>query len=580
MNSSFNNETLAEKLSKLNNSQQSIESLSSWCITHRKKAKQIVETWEKFFNSSSDEKKVSSLYLANDILQNSRRKGSEFVNEFWKVLPGALKNVHDSGGDHGKKVVLRLVGIWDERKVFGSRGRGLKDDIFGQEPPHSLDNNENSSNPIKLVRKDAQTIRFKLPVGGMPAKIVTAYQYVLDEHLNEDAVLNKCKTAFHLVGKMEKEFDDACSHGNLHGLPSLKELQEQEATLKQCVDQLGGIEATRAALVVQLKEALEDQVHFGYMLCNESKLELICSQIQVAQTESEHASNLRQRLMSATSTTNNSIPSPNLSNPTITTTLPVETTHFTELNPPLQTSNVPPFQPPQPVTSFTNSSTSAEEQQKKAAAAAMAEKLAASTSSAQMLTSVLSSLISEGAASKNGSLSAGTITSSPPMFPAEKRPKLEKPVPSADLGNTYFAHLQQQIGSMPLPLPQISVSGMQAPPHTNQAAPPFPPPPPPPLPPVPPPHMQQFVQTSGGMVGVGPYGFTGNPLPPPPPLPPSVSMGLARPSAPTPQQPPLPPMPPPQQQQQQQQQTSAGFYQPPGIGFYGQTQAAPPVPRQ
>ncbi|KAJ6794853.1 regulation of nuclear pre-mRNA domain-containing protein 1B-like [Iris pallida] len=572
MSSSFNSETLAEKLSKLNNSQQSIESLSSWCISHRKKAKQIIETWEKLFNSSSDERKVSFLYLANDILQNSRRKGSEFVNEFWKVLPGALKCVHDSGGDQGKKVVLRLVGIWDERKVFGSRGRGLKDDILGQEPPHLLDNNEKSSNPIKVVRKDAQTIRFKLPVGGMPEKIVTAYQYLLEEHFNEDSALNKCKAAFHLVRKMEKEFDDACSHGTLQGLPLLEELQEQEATLKQCVDQFGSIEATRAALVAQLKEALEEQ---------ESKLELIRTQIQVAQTETEHASNLRRRLISATANTNNSNPSPNLANPTIINTLPVETTHLTETNPPLQTSNGPQFQPPPPVTSFMNS-TSAEEQQKKAAAAAMAEKLAASTSSAQMLSSVLSSLISEGAASKNGSLSTGTMTSSPPMFPAEKRPKLEKPMPLADHGNTYFGHLQQQMGSMPPhSLPQISVSSMQTPPHTNQMAPPFPPPPPP-LPPVPPPQMQQFVQTNGGMVGVGPYGFAGNPLPPPPPLPPSVSMGLARPSAPTPQQPPLPPMPPPQQQQQQQQQqqTSAGFYQPPGIGFYGQPQATPTVPRQ
>ncbi|KAJ6844206.1 regulation of nuclear pre-mRNA domain-containing protein 1B-like [Iris pallida] len=554
MNSAFNSETLAEKLSKLNNSQQSIESLSSWCITHRKKAKQIVETWEKLFNSYSEEKKVSFLYLSNDILQNSRRKGSEFVNEFWKVLPGALKSVHDSSGDQGKKVVLRLVGIWDERKVFGSRGRGLKDDILG-EPPQPVDDNGKSSNPIKTVRKDAQAIRFKLPVGGMPEKIVTAYQYVLDEHFNEDTALNKCKTAVHVVGKMEKEFDDACSYGNLQGLPSLEDLEEQEATLKQCVDLFGTIEATRAALVMQLKEALEEQ---------ETKLELICSQIQVAQTETEHASNLRQRLVSATATTTNSSPSPNLSYPTITTALSMDTTPLTESNPPLQTSNGPLVQSPQPVTSFTNSTTSSEELQKKAAAAAMAEKLASSTSSAQMLTSVLSSLVAEGAASKNGSLST-------PEFPADKRPRLEKPMPVADHGKGYFGHLAQQMGSMPLTLPQISVSSM---PHSNQA-PPFQPP----LPPLPPPQMQQFVQTSGGMVGVGPYGFGSNPLPPPPPLPSSVSMGLTRPGVQPPQQPPLPPMPPPQHQQQQQKTSTAGFYQPPGIGFYGHAQAAPPVPR-
>lgn len=85
--------------------------LSRWCITHRKKAKQIVETWDKSFNSSQKEQRVSFLYLANDILQNSRRKGSEFVNEFWKVLPAALKHVYDNGDEYGKKAVTRLVGF-------------------------------------------------------------------------------------------------------------------------------------------------------------------------------------------------------------------------------------------------------------------------------------------------------------------------------------------------------------------------------------------------------------------------------------------------------------------------------------
>jgi len=83
--------------------------LSRWCISHRKKAKQIVETWDKLFNSSQREQRVSFLYLANDILQNSRRKGSEFVNEFWKVLPSALRHVYENGDEHGKKAVTRLV---------------------------------------------------------------------------------------------------------------------------------------------------------------------------------------------------------------------------------------------------------------------------------------------------------------------------------------------------------------------------------------------------------------------------------------------------------------------------------------
>lgn len=53
--------------------------------------------------------KVPLLYLANDILQNSKRKGNEFVNEFWKVLPAALKDLLENGDDRGKNVVSRLV---------------------------------------------------------------------------------------------------------------------------------------------------------------------------------------------------------------------------------------------------------------------------------------------------------------------------------------------------------------------------------------------------------------------------------------------------------------------------------------
>ena len=50
------------------------------------------------------------------------------------------------------------VEIWDERKVFGSRGRILKDDVLGN-APSLLDNNGKSSNPIKVVKKDASSIR-------------------------------------------------------------------------------------------------------------------------------------------------------------------------------------------------------------------------------------------------------------------------------------------------------------------------------------------------------------------------------------------------------------------------------------
>ncbi|OVA03870.1 CID domain [Macleaya cordata] len=462
--------------------------LSNWCIFHRKKAKQVVETWDKLFKSSQKEKRVSFLYLANDILQNSKRKGSEFVNEFWRVLPAALKHVFENGDDNGKKAVFRLVDIWEERKVFGSRGQSLKDEMLGKDPPPVLENNGRSLNSIKIVKKDAHSIRIKLAVGGTPEKIVTAFQSVNDEHVNEETALSKCKAAVDRVEEMEKDIGYANAQGNQQ-LSSLGEVQEQENVLRKCVEQLKSVEATRESLLTQLKEALKDQ---------ESKLELIRTQLQVAQARIDQASNVRQRLGSAP------VPAPS---PPATTTLPAETSMVETNPPPIQTTSSFSLPPPlpQPVTSF-STPTTAEEENKKAAAA-VAAKLAASTSSAQMLSAVLSSLAAEEAASiNNGLKSSGSM--SLPIFPPEKRPRLETPMPVSDMSNTaYYANAHQQ------PLPNLLPTSTNA-----QMQPPFPPPPP--LPPVPPPPLQPYTQSNNVIAGAMPFRYGANKgLPPPPPLP-------------------------------------------------------------
>ena len=59
----------------------------------------MVSTWEvEFFNRSPDvQKKLALLYLANDVLQNSRKKGPQYVQEFYRALPKALKHVVKHG---------------------------------------------------------------------------------------------------------------------------------------------------------------------------------------------------------------------------------------------------------------------------------------------------------------------------------------------------------------------------------------------------------------------------------------------------------------------------------------------------
>ncbi|KAG8043203.1 hypothetical protein GUJ93_ZPchr0119g33228 [Zizania palustris] len=245
MNSSpFSEEILAEKLAKLNNTQQSIETLSYWCIFHRKNAEQIVQTWEKKFHSSGNEQKTPLLYVANDILQNSKRNGTEFVEEFWKVLPGALKDVTENGDDRGKNVVSRLVGIWQERRVFGSHAGGIKDFCH------------------KDYQRDSRSVKLKLGVGGAAEKIVSALHTVLSEQTDEDADLENARS---LCGMLER----------------------WRRMLTVLVAKLKVVEANRAAVVSELKEALQEQ---------ESELEKVRTQLQLAEAMVVEAANMQRRL--------------------------------------------------------------------------------------------------------------------------------------------------------------------------------------------------------------------------------------------------------------------------------------------
>ncbi|KAK7286616.1 hypothetical protein RJT34_21736 [Clitoria ternatea] len=539
-NDKFDEQILAEKLLKLNNSHQSIESLSRWCISYRKRAKEIVETWDKLFNASQKEQHVSFLYLANDILQNSKRKGSEFVNEFWKVLPAALRCVYDSSDELGRNVVTRLVGIWEERKVFGSRGQGLKDEIMGTNPSEnpgenplpSSANNVKSSNSIKIVKRDAHSVRIKLAAGCLPEKILSAFQSVLDENANEEAALNQCNTAVRDVGKVVEDVENTLALGNQPEFTLVNDLEEKEKELKQYMEQLENSESSRTSLLFQLKDALQEQ---------ESRHELVHTRLLVARSQMEKVVGIRKRLNQAAEATDPSV----------------------QLN---SSTSQPTFTHPSIFAPFQTT----DDDNKKAAAAAVAAKLAASTSSAQMLTSVLSSLVAEEAASFNGSLNSTGFSSGSPIFNPDKRIKLEKPMPVSDVYNSNmasssFATLQQpSVGNVPL-TPSVSMPTMS---QGNQLQAAFTSAPPPPSQSPANQPSNQYIQSTGMLVGGIPYGYGSSNLPPPPPLPPHVAMGLLMPST--------------QPAPQQQQSPPGGFYRPPGIGFYGQSHPStpPPLPRQ
>ncbi|KAI3463133.1 hypothetical protein Pfo_019796 [Paulownia fortunei] len=384
MGSTFNPQILVDKLGKLNSSQQSIETLSHWCIFHMNKATLVVETWDRQFHCAPRDQRLAFLYLANDIIQNSRRKGAEFVAEFWKVLPDSLRDVIENGDEFGRNAALRLISIWEERKVFGSRGQILKEEFVKR--------------PLDNGNRNSKHAGFKLrpPGGNALDKLVSGYQAVYGSQLDEDAIFNKCRNAISFVEKVDKDIEhDYRLVGHVNG--SVRdELKGQHAILRDCIEQLIVVESSRENLLSILREALQEQ---------EYKLDQVRSQLQAAQSHSEQAGSGNGNGQVLAEQSGNESPASQVPQDLIPGTGEQSTSVIY----------------PQEV-SFAEKSGNIEEDPK-SAAAAVAAKLTASTSSAQMLTYVLSSLASEG-------VIGNPVKESSSDYPSEKRAKIENDHPS------------------------------------------------------------------------------------------------------------------------------------------------------
>ncbi|XP_008411694.1 regulation of nuclear pre-mRNA domain-containing protein 1B [Poecilia reticulata] len=116
--SSFSESALEKKLTELSSSQQSVQTLSLWIIHHRKHSGLIVKVWHRELKKAKNNRKLTFLYLANDVIQNSKKKGPEFTKDFESVLVDACSHVASEVDDGCKKQMERLLNIWKERNLY------------------------------------------------------------------------------------------------------------------------------------------------------------------------------------------------------------------------------------------------------------------------------------------------------------------------------------------------------------------------------------------------------------------------------------------------------------------------------
>uniref|UniRef100_A0A336LUV4 CSON005472 protein n=1 Tax=Culicoides sonorensis TaxID=179676 RepID=A0A336LUV4_CULSO len=120
--SAFTESGLVKKLLELNASQQSIQTVSLWVIHHRRHYKAIVPVWLREMKKVNQNKKLTFMYLANDVIQNSKKKGPEYGKEFSITLKDAFKHVAETcKGEDIFNRLDRILSIWEERGVYESK---------------------------------------------------------------------------------------------------------------------------------------------------------------------------------------------------------------------------------------------------------------------------------------------------------------------------------------------------------------------------------------------------------------------------------------------------------------------------
>lgn len=128
------------------------------------------------------------------------------------------------------------IGIWEDRKVFGSRGQILKEEIVGRR----VENNSRDVKPMNMKLVVAYIFIYlilctyclhiharhadpsptlyshlsqKPSAGNALEKIVSGYQVIYGGQTDEDAVLSKCRNAISCLEKADKEIGHDSNSG-------------------------------------------------------------------------------------------------------------------------------------------------------------------------------------------------------------------------------------------------------------------------------------------------------------------------------------------------------------------------------
>jgi regulator of Ty1 transposition protein 103 len=116
----YSDDAVRAKLTSLNETQDSIVTNAQWILFHRRHADKTAALWlDRLKESQSANKRLNLIYLANEVVQQSRARGKQdFMRAFQPLIAGATTLAYKGTSQDIQGKLRRVVQVWRERAIF------------------------------------------------------------------------------------------------------------------------------------------------------------------------------------------------------------------------------------------------------------------------------------------------------------------------------------------------------------------------------------------------------------------------------------------------------------------------------
>ncbi|KAF5283881.1 hypothetical protein FQA39_LY04701 [Lamprigera yunnana] len=201
----FNTIGFEKKLSVLKDSQDGINSLCQWCLQNRQHHKKIVSSWLNVLKRVKLEQRVTLFYLANDVIQYSKRRNYDFVESWGTTLQKATTMVRD---EKVKRKILRIFKIWEERGIYGEEFITDLSGLISASPSARRGDETHEFQSSYLIQKIRSCSKLE---NDTDTKLNELREHNRKIQIDSDSLISSLKDRAH-VDDVEKELDDYTKH--------------------------------------------------------------------------------------------------------------------------------------------------------------------------------------------------------------------------------------------------------------------------------------------------------------------------------------------------------------------------------